>query len=237
MATETEIVQAAQDVATDAFTSYLEGAEISPDNYKKVTGASVQDDAQVAVEDNSDYLSDIANERGGLTAVKDAVQNDSATQDMLFDDYVQAYMDMEEDFKKKNERFAEQQILSRITSVFEDDGISDKLLVAASGVTAAELSKQIAQQLLKDNPDAVYSDEGFVDFPLVDDYITPYEDQAREKAGAKVYDDLMEQYKVRDTSPLSRINNYATDNCRYASGLMSLEAYIEKNLPEVNSED
>ena len=228
MATETEIVKAAQDVATDAFTSYLQGAEINPDNYKKVTGASIQDDAQVAVEDNSDYLSDIANERGGLTAVKDAVQNDSATQDMLFDDYVQAYMDMEEDFKKKNERFAEQQILSRITSVFEDDGISDKLLVTTSGVTAAELSKQIAQQLLKDNPDAVYSDEGFVDFPLV---------QAREKAGAKVYDDLMEQYKVRDTSPLSRINNYATDNCRYASGLMSLEAYIEKNLPEVNSED
>lgn len=237
MATETEIVKAAQDVATDAFTSYLQGAEINPDNYKKVTGASIQDDAQVAVEDNSDYLSDIANERGGLSAVKDAVQNDSATQDMLFDDYVQAYMDMEEDYKKQNMQYAKQEILSRITSVLDDDGITSKLLASACGVTAAELSSQIAQQLLKDNPDGVYSEEGFVDIPLVDDYITPYEDQIREKAGAKVYDDLMEQYKVRDTSPLSRINNYATDNCRYASGLMSLEAYIEKNLPEVNSED
>lgn len=237
MATETEIVQAAQDVATDAFTSYLQGAEINPDNYKKVTGASVQDDAQVAVEDNSDYLSDIANERGGLSAVKDAVQNDSATQDMLFDDYVQAYMDMEEDYKKQNMQYAKQEILSRITSVLDDDGITSKLLASACGVTAAELSSQIAQQLLKDNPDGVYSEEGFVDIPLVDDYITPYEDQIREKAGAKVYDDLMEQYKVRDTSPLSRISNYETDNCRYASGLMSLEAYIEKNLPEVNSED
>lgn len=237
MATETEVVKAAQAVATNAFTSYLESVEIKVANYKKVTGSSVQNDAQMAVEDNSDYLIDIANDRGGITAVREAVQNDSETQDMLFDDYAQTYMDMEEDYKKKNEQFAEQQILSHITSVFEDDGISDKLLVAASGVTMADIAKEIAQRLLKENPETVDSSENFIDIPIVDDYVTTYEGEAQEKASAKVYDDLMEQYKVRDTSPLSRIANYVTDNCRYASGLLSLEAYIEKNLPEVNSED
>lgn len=237
MATEGEVIKAAENVATDAFTSYLDEAEIKPDYYQKVTGSTVASDAQMAVEDNSDYLKDIADERGGVEAAADAVQNDGETRDMLFDEYTQNFADMEEDYKKQTEMFAEQQVLARITSTLEDDGISDKLMAAAAGLTMSDIAREVAQVMIKEDPSSFDGKEGYVDTPVLDDYITPYEEKAREHASAKVYDNIMEQYKVKDTSPLSRIGNYPTDNCRYASGLISLEAYIEKNLPEINSED
>lgn len=228
MITETELIQQVSLIAGEAFKSYLQDALVSPELYTRVVGSTLQRDALRAIQKNDDILLELAN-AGGIDYTVNQVLKDNGTQDFLFSEYLDNFNSAKKDYEKQ----IEYSLIERAEKIFhekiEDSGISDILFVTVTGSTIEAVTQSIVEDLTIANPLDVEQADLLV---AINNSIAPLKARIYEYAQSKVHDDLIDQYHLTDPVSLSKVNNYDEDNCRYASGSLSLKEYIEKNIPD-----
>lgn len=233
--TESTVVESASKVAAESLQEYLQNAldeVINNDQYQQVTGHTLENDAEKAIQDNSDTLLEIA-EDDSVDSMVESVRTDSGLQDLLYDTLLEGFNDGRENLDKQNIEFAQKEIAKRINATLDEDGISSALFAKLTGSTVDAIAEEIAKELQNGAGKGTDAKEQYIDIPVVDDFIYNYESRIRENAASKVYDALMGQTRGKEMVDYNRIQSNDYDNCRYASGTLSLDNYLEKNFPEL----
>lgn len=230
--TESSVTTAIEPLADTAYSDYLTGAGVNIKTYKDVTGSSLHNDAVKGVNDNADTLLELAKE-DGIDVLKSKVQSDSNIQDFLYAEYLDSYNDDLQDLKKSNKNFVRNKILNALQTTMEDDGISEILFVKTVGSSYATAARNMTSEYLQNYPEDIDIEVDGIDRPMISEMIYPFEARINNYAGEQVVDMIMDKYQLKDQSLLAKVNGNDIDNNRVASGTLSVEGYVAKNIPEL----
>lgn len=229
--TESDVIDAASSVAPVAFEDYLSDSGFTKKQFEKLTKKSLDDQALQSINDNVDALLYLA-QQTSIENMLDDLRLNGGLQDDVFGKQLDKLEDLKRDFQNTTFKLANRKVRANISKVLENNGISELLLVAATGQTIESLAKSISEDLLGSNDKLKDVDD--LNISSSNQVIKLFVKHSIEYATNKVSDLIVEQYGANSVA-LSKVQNYEYDNCRVASGRMTLDAYVQHNIPDLLS--